>query len=107
MPEEARQRAAERRCSRAPLRTGALLEEPDELATRVVRGMGERADGRPRPSRCALLWRRVRDTSARRPVGSRALKLGLLRDESADSIVGGYAEDYVVQGGSEREEVLS
>ena len=29
------------------------------------------------------------------------------RDESADSIVGGYAEDYVVQGGSEREEVLS
>ena len=45
--EEARQRAAERRCSRAPLRTGALLEEPDELATRVVRGMGDRRRVRP------------------------------------------------------------
>ncbi|EOD08997.1 hypothetical protein EMIHUDRAFT_216800 [Emiliania huxleyi CCMP1516] len=64
---------------------GAALLTRSAANRRAARGAGRAGDAR----------------------GSRALKLGLLRDESADSIVGGYAEDYVVQGGSEREEVLS
>ena len=60
---------------------GGVTERPQEMPTRVVRGMGSRVDS------------------------SRALALGLPQDESAASIVQAYAEEHVLgRGDSEPEE---
>jgi nucleoside-diphosphate-sugar epimerase len=56
------------------LAMGSADAREQELATRIVRGMGERSDGR------------------------RAEALGCVRDESPASIVQAYAEDYVLGG---------
>lgn len=63
---------------------GAAKAKAQELATRIVTGMGERSNG------------------------SRAEALGCVRDESPESIVRAYAEDYVLKkgGGGVLETVL-
>ena len=64
--------AAARLAAAHQLPLGPLSEEVEEVAERICRGMGSRSDG------------------------SRAQALGLPIDESADSIVRGYAEDFVL-----------
>ena len=54
-------------------RVGAARAEAQEVATRIVSSMGERSDG------------------------SRAVALGIPRDEGAESIVRMYAEEWVVR----------
>ena len=51
---------------------GEVTARPQEVATRIVNGMGSRADGR------------------------RARELGLPCDESAEAVVAAYASDYVL-----------
>jgi len=72
--------AAARLAAERDLPIGKLHEELDPVATRVVQGMGSQVDG------------------------DRALGLGILQDESVDSIVRSYADDFVF-GGVELEDI--
>lgn len=64
--------AARKLAEQHDLPIGTVRAREEEVATRIVSGMGARADA------------------------SRALALGIARDESADSIVRAYADEYVL-----------
>lgn len=64
--------AAARLAASEGIAAGSVSEAAEEVASRIVRGMGSRTDG------------------------ARALALGITGDESVDAIVRAYADDYYV-----------